>query len=63
MTASRQETIRYHREFFASHELYENGTWLAKPDHEVLDLVPILKSKSNLEILDLGAASVAMRSP
>ena len=39
---------------YASHQLYEPGSWLAKPVKTVLDILPMLDHVPSPRILDLG---------
>lgn len=55
MNSSRMETIRYHTEFYSTHKLFQEGSWLAKPDQAILDLVPLFHGKEEIKILDLGS--------
>lgn len=50
----RQAERASHLDVYASHQLYEPGSWLAKPVKTVLDILPMLDHVPSLRILDLG---------
>ena len=50
----RRETVRYHQEFYASHELFEEGSWLHKPSPYVLRSLDAVERPAPLHVLDLG---------
>lgn len=52
--AARQETIRYHEEYYGSHKLFEKGSWLANHDDEIMTIVAGLHDVSNPRVLDIG---------
>lgn len=55
---ARNETIKYHEEYYGKHALFEKGCWLEKPDQLSMDLAAKLCSQTSKEreinILDLG---------
>lgn len=53
--AGRVETLRYHAEFYRANELFDDGTWLRKPEPYVLDAARRLPGGRPLAVLDLGA--------
>lgn len=53
--AGRTETLRYHTEFYRANELFDDGTWLSKPESYVLDAARRLPADRPLAVLDLGA--------
>lgn len=53
--AGRIETLRYHAEFYRANELFDDGTWLRRPEPYVLDAARRLPSGRPLAVLDLGA--------
>lgn len=55
MTSARIDTDAYHAELYNNHELFEPGTWLAKPDANVLKIGNNLLGLTGIRILDLGA--------
>lgn len=63
------ETIRKseresHEKLYTSNELYEPGSWLAKPVETVMDYLKFFDNHTDVEILDLGSGvgrnSIAM---
>jgi|APSaa5957512622_1039677.scaffolds.fasta_scaffold76506_2 tellurite methyltransferase len=52
--AGRQETLRYHREFYRDVELFAPGSWLAGPARYILESIRFT-SGEDLRVLDLGA--------
>lgn len=52
--AARQETIRYHEEYYGSHKLFEKGSWLESHDDELMNIVSGLGDVSNPCVLDIG---------
>lgn len=50
----RQAEKESHEQTYNQNELFQNGSWLAKPVKTVLDIFPHLERKRNLRILDLG---------
>ena len=50
----RQAERASHLDVYASHQLYEPGSWLAKPVKTVLDILPMLDHVPSPRILDLG---------
>lgn len=52
---ARRETIRYHDELYASAELGEQGTWLARPHRLVFDALALLPDDRPAIAYDLGA--------
>lgn len=50
----RRETVRYHQEFYANNELFEEGSWLHKPSPFVLRSVESIQREGPLRALDLG---------
>lgn len=61
--AGRTETLRYHAEFYRANELFDEGTWLRKPESYVLDAARRLPGGRPVAVLDLGLASAAIPSP
>jgi len=59
---ARNETISYHRLYYSRHQLFEENSWLAKPDaglmklieEELIGRIGAGKNKSPLQLLDLG---------
>ncbi|WP_413377489.1 class I SAM-dependent methyltransferase [Alkalihalobacillus sp. 1P02AB] len=60
----RAEEKRYHDTFYKEANLYEAGTWLAKPVQSVLQLLPYFEQRASVKMLDLGCGvgrnSIAM---
>lgn len=54
LTDIRNSERQSHMEVYATHRLYEPGSWLAKPVKTVLDTIPLLDRVSSPRILDLG---------
>lgn len=50
----RRETVRYHQEFYANHELFKEGSWLHKPSPFVLRSLDYVERNGALRALDLG---------
>ncbi|GAA4155222.1 class I SAM-dependent methyltransferase [Gryllotalpicola daejeonensis] len=53
--AARAETVRYHREFYASADIGTPGSWLAKPHRLVLDALDLVDQTRPVIAYDLGA--------
>lgn len=51
----RQETLRYHRDFYAHHQLNAPGSWLHRPSPFVLRSLPRLNPPTPALVVDLGA--------
>lgn len=51
----REAERKSHIEIYSDKNLYESGSWLAKPIKTVLDLIPMFKNYQQLRILDLGS--------
>lgn len=49
---ARRRTTTYHEQYYARHQLYEPGSWLASPDERIDHLSTNLTSRSR--VLDLG---------
>ena len=49
------ESDRYHREYYASHQLFEPGTWLEKPNSALMNIGEELAKLCNVSVLDLGS--------
>lgn len=43
-----------HIEIYSTAKLFESGSWLQKPVKTVLDILPLFKEHSELNVLDLG---------
>src|SRR5208283_5959339 len=54
-TRARAETINYHEQYYGKHRLFENGSWLEKPDPKIAELAPRLVETKACRVLDLGA--------
>ena len=54
MNKARQETIRYHEDYYGSNKLFEEGSWLEKPDYELDKVIKHLENTDSAKILDLG---------
>ena len=52
--AIREAERKSHTEIYSTAKLFEKGSWLAKPVKTVMDLLPMLKEKNPVTILDLG---------
>lgn len=52
--AIREAERKSHIEIYSTAKLFEKGSWLAKPVKTVMDLLPMLKEKNPVTILDLG---------
>ncbi|HWV50728.1 MAG TPA: class I SAM-dependent methyltransferase [Microbacterium sp.] len=52
---ARQETIRYHEEFYATTPLGAEGTWLARPHRLVYDALALMPDDRPVVAYDLGA--------
>lgn len=51
----RQEEKEYHDYCYDNYKLFEEGSWLHKPVETVMQVIPLLEEKANLNILDLGS--------
>lgn len=51
----RQAEAVSHTEVYRNHELFNAGSWLARPVKTVLDLFPCFESCKQLRVLDLGS--------
>jgi SAM-dependent methyltransferase len=54
-SAAREETIRYHEEFYASTPLGSAGSWLARPHPSVIDAINLVDAPGPVQAFDLGA--------
>lgn len=52
---ARDETVRYHEEFYASAAVGEAGTWLAEPHQLMVDALERLPHRRMVTAYDLGA--------
>lgn len=52
---ARQSTKQYHAELYQKDILYKKGTWLEKPEKDILEIGEKLQDKNNIRILDLGS--------
>ncbi|MCU9614585.1 class I SAM-dependent methyltransferase [Caldibacillus lycopersici] len=50
----REQEKRYHDYCYENYTLFAEGSWLNKPVITVLDLLPLIKDKKNIQVLDLG---------
>ncbi|MFC5406639.1 class I SAM-dependent methyltransferase [Cohnella soli] len=50
---ARSEEIKYHESFYTENDLFEPGTWLAKPVKVVLEMLELL-NLNRIRVLDLG---------
>ena len=50
----RRAEAESHTEAYTNHELFADGSWLAKPVKTVLDLLPLLETHTQMRMLDLG---------
>lgn len=53
-TSGRHETVRYHEEFYATHDLFVEGSWLYRPSPFVLRSLDHIASSRPLVAVDLG---------
>ncbi|MBS4200804.1 class I SAM-dependent methyltransferase [Bacillus sp. FJAT-49732] len=51
----RKEEKEYHDYCYDNYKLFEEGSWLHKPVMTVMEMIPLLEEKNNLNILDLGS--------
>ncbi|MGP4040151.1 class I SAM-dependent methyltransferase [Gracilibacillus sp. D59] len=51
----RNEEKKYHDYCYDNYQLFEKGSWLYKPVKTVMELIPLLDGKGQLNVLDLGA--------
>lgn len=51
----RKEEKKYHDFCYDNYKLFEEGSWLHKPVTTVLELIPLIKTKENIVVLDLGS--------
>ncbi|MFB8373453.1 class I SAM-dependent methyltransferase [Paenibacillus taichungensis] len=53
--AARKAEAGYHSNFYQNNELFESGTWMARPMPMVMDMLErLLTHKTELRVLDLG---------
>lgn len=52
---ARESTKKYHTDLYKNDVLYKKGTWLEKPEQDILDVGKKLTEKPNLLFLDLGS--------
>lgn len=50
----RESEKKSHIEIYSNSELYKEGSWLRKPIKTILDIIPLFRSYSQLNVLDLG---------
>ncbi|ACT02569.1 class I SAM-dependent methyltransferase [Paenibacillus sp. JDR-2] len=51
---ARTEEMKYHEKFYAEHELFAPGTWIAKPVKAIMDTFALL-DPYQMRVLDLGS--------
>jgi SAM-dependent methyltransferase len=51
----RRETVRYHEDFYARHELFVEGSWLHKPSPFVMRSLASIEATGPVIAVDLGA--------
>lgn len=51
----RRETVRYHEDFYAHHELFKEGSWLYRPAPFVLRSFEVIQSTRPMRAVDLGS--------
>lgn len=54
LEAIRKSERESHEKLYTSNELYESGSWLAKPVETVMDNLKLFDNSNDIEILDLG---------
>ncbi|GAA1651521.1 hypothetical protein GCM10009744_49060 [Kribbella alba] len=54
ISAGRKETIRYHQDFYARHQLHDPGTWLSRPSPFVLRAIATAATTGPVLAVDLG---------
>lgn len=53
--AARASEADYHQRFYEDNDIFEQGTWMAKPGPVVIDMLArLLVHKKDLQVLDLG---------
>ena len=50
----REAEAQSHIQMYSENELFTGSTWLSKPVKTVIELLPLLDSKGNITVLDLG---------
>lgn len=50
----REAEAQSHIQMYRENELFTGSTWLSKPVRTVIELLPLLNSKENIAVLDLG---------
>jgi hypothetical protein len=55
MSRAQEESNRFHREYYATHRLFEPDTWLEKPNGSVMEIGQLLTERESVRALDLGA--------
>lgn len=55
MGSAQEESDRYHREYYSSHQLFEAGTWIEKPNSALLEIGDRLLERKEITLLDLGS--------
>lgn len=54
LNSIREAEKESHLETYSTAKLFESGSWLQKPVKTVLDILPLFKNHSELNVLDLG---------
>ncbi len=52
---ARESTKKYHANLYKTTTLFTKGSWLEKPEPDIIDLGKKLKTRQNIQILDLGS--------
>jgi SAM-dependent methyltransferase len=54
-TNAQVESDRFHTDYYQKHDLFQQGTWLEKPNSKVMELGALLSRRERVSALDLGA--------
>jgi 2-polyprenyl-3-methyl-5-hydroxy-6-metoxy-1,4-benzoquinol methylase len=55
MSSAQAYTDEYHREFYKVNSLFEPGSWLEKPDANIIEIGNSFLGQAPIRVLDLGA--------
>lgn len=52
---AQEESDRFHTDFYLTHDLFQQGTWLEKPNSRIMEIGTLLANQERVRALDLGA--------
>ena len=52
---AQEESDRFHTDYYLTHDLFQQGTWLEKPNSRIMEIGSLLVNQERVRALDLGA--------